>query len=195
MTSTSGDHPSLGPVDALALAGATGVAAAVIAWTWRAFGPGSRRFAFVAVWAPMAWLGTISRIVTPRLPERYHRLRPFEQGGARLYELAGVRLAKAALRGGPIARFNPDLHLPAEPTPERIAHLDQRMRDAESSHAILFVATAGAAAGAAGRGRWRAARWMLVWNVVMNGYPVMLQRYNRGRLAARFAPSAPTAAR
>lgn len=166
------------------MSGATAAAAVVVGWSWRAFGPTSRRFAFVAVWAPMAWLGTISRFVTPRLPARLHRLRPFEQGGARLYELAGVRVVKALLRRGPIAAFNPDLHLPSEPTPERIAHLDQRMRDAEASHGLLFVATLCAAAAARIRG-WRStARWMLVWNVVLNGYPVMLQRYNRGRLAA-----------
>jgi hypothetical protein len=170
----------------LAVAGATAVAGAVLTWSWRALGPGSRRFAFVAVWAPMAWLGTISRFVTPRLPGRYHELRAFERGGARAYELLGVRVAKAALRRGPIARFNPDLHLPAEPTPARLARLDQRMRDAEASHAILFVATIGTAVVARIRGHRSAARWMVLWNVVMNGYPVLLQRYNRGRLAARF---------
>jgi hypothetical protein len=176
----------------LAVSAATTVAGAVLTWSWRALGPGSRRFAFVAVWAPMAWLGTISRFVTPRLPERYHRLRGFERGGARAYELLGVRVAKAALRRGPIARFNPDLHLPVEPTPARLVHLDQRMRDAEASHAVLFVGTLAMALHARLLGRRSAARWMLLWNILMNGYPVLLQRYNRGRLAARFEAGSPS---
>lgn len=170
----------------LVVAGTTAVAVATLAWSWRRFGPASRRFAFVAVWMPMTWLGVVSRVLTPHLPQRYHRLRESELGGARLYELLGVRFAKAVLRRGPLARFNPHLHLPAEPTPERIGRLDQRMRDAEASHTILFVATLGAALVARARGHRSAARWMLVWNVVMNGYPVMLQRYNRGVLADRY---------
>ena len=170
----------------LVVAGATAVAGAVVAWSWKAFGPRSRRFAFVAVWAPMTWMGTISRVVTPRLPDRAHELRRFERGGARLYELLGVRAVKALLRRGPMAIFNPGLHLPGEPTPERIAQLDQRMRDAEASHAVVFVATLGAAAVAWTRGWRTTARRMVVWDLLLNGYPVMLQRYNRGLLAGRF---------
>ena len=33
---------------------------------------------------------------------------------------------------------------------------------------------------------WDAAAWTLLFNVLINAYPVMLQRYNRGRLAARY---------
>lgn len=174
------------PSTALVVVAASAVAGGVLAWCWRSFGPGSRRFAFVAVWAPMTWLGTISRVVTPRLPARLHELLPFERGGARLYEVLGVRVVKSLLRRGPLAVFNPDLHLPREPTPERIAHLDQRMRDAEASHAIMFVATIGGAIAARACGARTTARWMVAWDVVLNGYPVMLQRYNRGVLASRF---------
>lgn len=184
------DEPGRG-ARAAGVLGATAAAAATLVWSWRAVGPGSRRFAFVAVWAPMTWLGVVSRVLTPRLPEPYHRLRTWELGGARLYELLGVRVAKSALRRGPLARFNPGLHLPSDPTPERIAQLDQRMRDAEASHALLFAATSGLALAQRARGRRSAARWMVLWNVVMNGYPVMLQRYNRGVLATRFATLQP----
>jgi hypothetical protein len=173
---------------ALVIAGASVVAVGVLSWSWKVFDPRSRRFSFVVVWAPMAWLGTISRVVTPRLPERFHELRGWERDGARLYELLGVRVVKALFRRGPIAAFNPHLHLPLERTPARIAQLDQRMRDAEASHAILFGATTGVALLALVRG-WRStSRWVMVWNVLLNGYPVMLQRYNRGRLT-RIMPS------
>jgi hypothetical protein len=42
------------------------------------------------------------------------------------------------------------------------------MRDAEASHFILFVA-------------------MLLFDVLFNGYPVMLQRYNRAVLSRRYS--------
>jgi hypothetical protein len=71
----------------------------------------------------------------------------------------------------------------------QLEHLAQRMRDAEASHAVLFVAMLAVVVHAAARGWWLAAVLTLVFDVLMNGYPVMLQRYNRARLADRYALS------
>ena len=134
----------------------------------------------------MTWLGTVSHFIRLRLPDAYHRLRSFEQDG-RVYERLGVRFVKRALRRGPFAVFNPGLHLPIEPTPERIAQLEQRMRTAEASHSVLFVLMLGVVAHAVARGWWLAAGSTLLFDVLINGYPVMLQRYNRALLRRRFA--------
>lgn len=155
----------------------------VLAVRW--LGPSSAWFAFVVVWWPMVWTGTMSRLVQVRLPDRYHSLRDFERDG-RVYERAGVRWAKEALRRGPLAVFNPDLHLPTDRSTARLEQLAQRMRDAEASHAVLFVATLPFVVYAAARGWWSAAVLTLVFDVLMNGYPAMLQRYNRARLAQRY---------
>jgi hypothetical protein len=157
----------------------------VVVWSALDRGGESFWFALIVVWGPMTWVGTVSRVVQLRLPARYHALRAFERSG-RVYELVGVRAFKMGLRRGPLAMFNPDLHLPAEPTPARLAHLEQRMRDAEASHAVLFAATLLVVAHAALRGWWWAGVWTLVFDVLMNGYPVMLQRYNRAWLRRRF---------
>lgn len=167
---------------AVAPAGLLLVVVLVVAWRW--LGGDSGWFALVVVWWPMVWVGTMSRLVLVNLPEQYHALRRWEHSG-RVYESLGVRAAKAALRRGPLAWFNPDLHLPAERTDEQLHHLAQRMRDAEASHAVLFVATLPVVVHALVRGWWWAAASTLAFDVVMNGYPVMLQRYNRARLAAR----------
>ena len=164
---------------------ATVVAAAVVLFGVRLLGATSAAFAFLVVWAPMTWLGTVSRVVQPRLPRRYHELRDFERD-PRLYERLGVRLVKRLLRRGPLAVFNPGLHLPAERSSERLVELEQRMEDAEASHFVLLVATLGVVINAAARGWWVAAGLTLVFDVLLNGYPVMLQRYNRARLHARF---------
>ena len=164
---------------------ATAITAALLVWAYRALGPASVGFAFLAVWLPMTALGTISHVVTPHLPAGYHRLRSFELDG-RVYERVGVRLVKRLLRRGPLAVFNPGLHLPAERTSEQLARLDQKMRDAEASHAILLVLTLAVVAHAAIRGWWVAASCTLLFDLLVNGYPVMLQRYNRARLQQRF---------
>lgn len=164
---------------------ATAVLVVVLAWATSALDRTGVAFAFVVVWAPMTWLGTISRVVTPRLPDRWHELRGFELDG-RLYERLGVRVVKRLLRRGPLAAFNPHLHLPAERTPQQLAQLDQRMRDAEASHAILLIVTLAAAVVSAVGGGWTTSAWIVSFDLLLNGYPVMLQRYNRALLRRRF---------
>ena len=164
---------------------ATAVAVVVLGWGARVLGASSAGFAFLVVWVPMTWLGTVSRVVRPRLPGWCHELRGFE-GDGRVYERLGVPVFKRLLRRGPLAVFNPDLHLPADRSPERLAHLEARMRDAEAAHLLLFVATLGLVAHAAARGWWASAVLILAFDVLMNGYPVMLQRYNRILLHCRF---------
>lgn len=154
-------------------------------WAARTLGASSGWFAFLVVWVPMTCLGMISRVVQPRLPRRYHGLRGFERDG-HVYELLGIRAVKWTLRRGPLAAFNPELHLPTERSPERMAHLEQRMCDAEASHAILFLATVAVVIHAAERGWWAAAGLTLLCDIGMNGYPAMLQRYNRAHLYRRY---------
>lgn len=74
----------------LAILAATAMLCAGLWWAVVALGTASIGFAFVVVWLPMVWLGTISRLVTPRLPRTWYRLRPVEVDG-RLYERLGVR--------------------------------------------------------------------------------------------------------
>jgi hypothetical protein len=175
---------------ALLVAGVTLGMAALMAWSLRVFGARSAWFALVVVLLPLAWFALLGRILALRRPvlrlsARVHALRAVERDG-RVYELLGVRVAKQLLRRGPLAVGAPDLHLPAEPAPANLAGLDGRMRQAEVIHEILLVVTLAVAVNAAVRGWWDAAGWTLLLNIVFNGYPAMLQRYNRALLARRF---------
>ena len=167
---------------ALVWIAATVALALVMWWAARTLDPRGPWFALVVVWAPMTALGTVSHVTPVRLPDRFHRLRPFEIDG-RLYELLGVRVAKRLLRRGPVTWFNPGLHLPPSRDAESLARLDSAMRNAEASHAVLFVAVLPVVVHALLREWWAAAAWTLAFDVLLNGYPVMLQRYNRSRLA------------
>jgi hypothetical protein len=148
----------------------------------RSLDPRGPWFAFVVVWVPMTALGSLSHLTPIRLPEAFHRLRPFEADG-RIYERLGVGLFKRALRRGPATWFNPRLRLPATRDAASLARLDAAMRNAEATHAVMFVVTLPVVVHAVARRWWRAAAWTLLLDVVVNGYPVMLQRYNRARLA------------
>lgn len=168
------------------------VVAALLTLARRRVGPGSARFALAVVWLPMTGLGTISHVVPFRLPAAWHRLRPVEIDG-RFHERLGVPVAKRLLRRGPATLFNPGLRLPADPTPEGVEGLARRMCTAEAAHAVAGLGTLGVAAHAVLRGRWRAAAWTIGLDVVINGYPVLLQRYNRVLLRRRFGTPVPPA--
>ncbi len=190
MSPVGGAARSYGVRGALLVVGLTIGMAALMAWSLRLFGARSAWFALAVVWLPLGWFALLGRVLVLRrpvlrLPAYVHALRAFERDG-RVYELAGVRVAKRLLRRGPLAVGAPDLRLPAEPTPANLAVLDERMQQAEAIHEILLVVTLAAAVNAAARGWWAAAGWLLLFNVLFNGYPAMLQRYNRALLARRF---------
>jgi hypothetical protein len=156
----------------------------VLWWAVASLDPDGVWFAFVVVWAPMTALGTVSHVVPLRLPERFHRLRSFEGDGL-AYERLGVRTVKRLARRGPISWFNPGLHLAPDRDAASLARLDSKMREAEASHAILFVLGLVTAFVLGGFGWIAGAIWVVVFDVLLNGYPVMLQRYNRALLARR----------
>ena len=159
------------------------VSSALVVWLAVAsLGPDGPWFAFVVVWAPMTALGTVSHVLPVRLPERFHRLRPFELDG-RIYERLGVRVVKRLARRGPISWWNPGLHLPPQRDAASLERLELKMRDAEASHAVLFVAGLCTAAVVGGLGHAVGATWVIVFDVLLNAYPMMLQRYNRALLA------------
>ena len=179
--------------------GLTSGTAAFMAGALRVFGARSARFAFLVVCVPLVWVGLLGRVLALRrpvlrLPAPVHELRAVERDG-RVYELLGVRVAKWLLRRGPLTGLAPELRLPAERTPAAVAGLDARMRQAEAVHAIMLVVTLAVVVNAAVRRWWGAAGWTLLFNVLFNVYPAMLQRYNRARLAQRFGPLAEPPAR
>lgn len=174
-----------------AAVGTTAIAAAATVWSLQAFGARSVWFAFLVIWIPVSWMAVVGRLLGVRLPARWAALRDVERDG-RVYELLGVRVAKRLLRRGPLAVFAPALRLPDVPTGDALARLQERMREAEAMHGVLFVASLGVVVNAAVRGWWDAAGWTLLFNVLINAYPVMLQRYNRALLRHRFGQDAGT---
>ena len=64
----------------------------------------------------------------------------------------GVGLFRHVMRRGPFALLSPTLRLPTHPTAQDLHDLEQRMRDAETAHALLFVLMSGWALHGAIRG-------------------------------------------
>ena len=166
----------------LSLVVITGAAAALIVWTVVSFSFRNPMFAFLVNWLVMSWIALMGQHVTfPHFTSKYYEIKPCEQSG-RLYERLGVRLFKKIVRRGPLTVFSPTLRFPTEKTAATLEHLAHEMRKAETSHAAIFLVILLPIGYALIRGWLDAAIWLLFFNILFNGYPVMLQRYNRIKL-------------
>ena len=153
--------------------------AAAVMWGARAYGR-SIVFAFGVNWVLMVWAIMFASIVVPlRLPAQYYATRPFENAG-RVYDLLGVRWYRRALR--PVLwSVNPALLRSQAAARETMI---ERTKDAETGHLFILLVITGITVWAFASGWWDAAGWLLLFNLLHNGYPVLSMRQLRARLNA-----------
>ncbi len=156
----------------------------LIVWSLDAFGVRSPIFAFLLNWLAMSWVALAGQSLHFAMPANYYGIRPFEQTG-RLYERLGVRLFKRLVRRGPLAIFSPTLRFPKEKTVAGLQRLDGEMRKAETGHVVIFLLMLVFIMFALLNAWFDTVGWLLIFNILINGYPIMLQRYNRILLQAR----------
>jgi len=160
---------------------ATAAAIALVLWTWGSFGFRSPVSAFLVNWLMMSWIAVIGQVVHLSFAPGYYRKKPFERTG-QVYERLGIRLFKKLVRRGPLAIFSPTLRFPKEKTALTLQSLLGEMQKAETGHALIFVLVLLFVGYALLQGWLDAVAWMLLFNILVNGYPIMLQRYNRIKL-------------
>jgi hypothetical protein len=118
------------------------------------------------------------------LPASYYRVRAFEQGG-RIYERLGVRLFRWLVPDGDAAnkwrrRREPAFRI-IRNRRYALAFL-RRTELSEKSHLVMLVLGALSAAFAWTIGWPGWAVYLTIGNVLVNLYPVLLQRYTRARI-------------
>lgn len=163
---------------------ATIAAVFLVIWSLDAFGWHSPVSALLVNWLAMSWVAIAGQAVHFSRPSRYYEIKPFERTG-KVYEHLGIRLFKRLVRRGPLAIFSPTLRFPKEQTIPALRHLDAEMRKAETGHAFIFVLMVLFSGYPLLRGWLDAVGWMLAFNILINGYPIVLQRYNRIKLQER----------
>ena len=153
--------------------------AVAVVWGARAYGR-SIVFAFGVNWVLMIWaIMFASNVVPLRLPARYYVTRRFEKGG-RVYDLVGVRWYRRALRRV-LWSVNPTL-LRSQPAARET--MIEHTKDAETGHLFILLVITGITVWALASGWWDAAGWLLLFNLLHNGYPVLSMRQLRARLNA-----------
>jgi hypothetical protein len=163
--------------------------ALVLVWATQRYGR-TVAFAFGINWVLIAWAIWLSRILesqsgawdglTVRLPAAYYAMRPFEKGG-RVYDYLGVRWYQRLLR--PVLwSVNPALL-----RSQRSARLTliRATHDPEAGHLVIFVLIFGITLWALACAWWDTAAWLLLFNLLHNGYPVLSLRQIRARLHRR----------
>ncbi len=160
---------------------ATATAIYLIVWSLDAFGFRSPMFAFLLNWLAMSWAAIVGQAVQFLFPPRYYSIKPFE-GTGQVYERLGIRLFKRLVRRGPFSIFSPTLRFSEDKSTAALQHLEREMRKAEAGHVVIFMSVLLFIGYALLRKWFDAVGWMLAFNVIINGYPIMLQRYNRIKL-------------
>ena len=151
--------------------------AVAVVWGARAYGR-SIAFAFGVNWVLIMWAIMFATNVVPlRLPAQYYVTRRFEKGG-RVYDLVGVRCYRRALRRV-LWSVNPTL-LRSQPAARET--MIEHTKDAETGHLFILLAITGITVWALASGWWDAAGWLLLFNLLHNGYPVLSMRQLRARL-------------
>jgi hypothetical protein len=120
------------------------------------------------------------------LPPSYYRVQSFERSG-RVYEALGVRLFRRLVPDGDYAnrwrrRTSPGFRILANRAAAR-AFLG-RTEESERGHLVLLLLGLPSIALAWQVGWYGWAIYLGVGNVLVNLYPVLLQRYTRARLQA-----------
>ena len=156
---------------------------ALLRWVVQAFELRSPLFAFLVNWLVMTWIATGSEAIQVAFAPGYYAIRPFEQSG-RLYERLGIRMFKRLVRRGPLAILSLNLRLPPEKTIPALRRLESNMCNAETLHVLIFLIMFLFIGYTLFQGWLDAVGWLLFFNLLLNLYPVMLQRYNRIRLQA-----------
>jgi hypothetical protein len=150
----------------------------LVIWSLDAFGFRSPVFAFLLNWLAMSWAAMAGQVIRFALPASYYDIKTFERTG-QVYERLGVPLFKKLVRRGPLAIFSPTLRFPKDKTSAALQHLDYEMRKAETGHVFIFLLMLVFISYALLNGWFDAVGWLLAFNILINGYPIMLQRYNR----------------
>ena len=146
-------------------------------WTAGAFGIYHPVFAFAVTWIPNGFMVVIFPRWPINLTEGYYIVRPFE---IRLYQKLGIRIFKRILQNRIYRAIVPEFHSLSKRN--SLDMLDQTMRNAETAHVLTFIGVLLLTGYALLHQEFKFFLWIAGLNIMINGYPVMLQRYNRDRL-------------
>ena len=121
------------------------------------------------------------------LQNNYFRERTWEKKG-KTYERLGINIFRKLLVLLGWEKLNKKDN-PVAKNLEALSHLEYRTRQSEFGHLIILFIVLGFNIYVAIQFGFTASVWLLILNILLNLYPIFLQRYNRPRLQRAIALS------
>lgn len=131
-------------------------------------------FAFLA-----ACTAVLTALELPIFPDSYFSAKPFERDG-RIYRWTGIQSFVAFLRAIGWERFWRK-SIPVRHDVTSLRKYCESTRGSEAVHTTAAILTGLITLTIAYRYSFAGTGWLWAFNLLANGYPVMLQRYNRPR--------------
>jgi Glycosyl-4,4'-diaponeurosporenoate acyltransferase len=136
-------------------------------------------FAFSLTWLIMAFVAAMTGKIFVRLDPQRCRLAGWEREG-RIYDRVGLGVVRWVLQYTPLGWLNPNIKVRSG-----WSDMDRLLRDmnaVEGVHIISAGVSLAVAALYTLAGQVIIGMWLVILTILFNVYPVMLQRWNRGRI-------------
>lgn len=137
-------------------------------------------FAWVVNFLLMTALMAYTETFQPPLQSSYFATKKWEAGGT-VYRWLGVDVFRKLLVWIGWEKLN-RASTPLKKSRTALEKLEYQTRQSEFGHLIIFIVVAALGIAVALLQGIRESFWLFLLNVVLNGYPIAVQRYNRPRL-------------
>jgi hypothetical protein len=137
-------------------------------------------FAWVLNFMLMMFVLMFTETLKSACTSNYFKEQNWEQKG-KIYEQLGIHLFRKLLVIVGWEKLNKKEN-PVKNNLAALAHLEYRTKQSELGHLIIFFIVGGFSIYVAIRYSFSASAWLIFLNLVLNFYPILLQRYNRPRL-------------
>ena len=137
-------------------------------------------FAWILNFMLMITVLFCTQLTKPRLASTYYNSKKWEMEG-KIYEWIGVNLFRKLLVWMGWEKLNKKTN-PVKKKPSALIHLEYSTRQSEFGHLVIFFIVSSFTIYVAIRFGITKSLWLLSLNVILNIYPIILQRYNRPRI-------------
>ncbi|WP_445455982.1 glycosyl-4,4'-diaponeurosporenoate acyltransferase CrtO family protein [Flavobacterium sp. HNIBRBA15423] len=137
-------------------------------------------FAWVLNFVLMMCVLTFTETLKSNFVSNYYKEKVWERRG-KIYEKLGINLFRKLLVLVGWEKLNKKAN-PVKNNIEALTHLEYRTKQSELGHIIIFFIVLCFAIYVTIVFSFTESLWLLFLNVILNVYPILLQRYNRPRL-------------
>jgi hypothetical protein len=137
-------------------------------------------FAWALNFLLMACVINFTETLKGQLTSWYYNEQPWERGG-KIYRSLGIDFYRKLLVWIGWEKLNKKSN-PVEKNTEALIHLHNRTKKSELGHLLILIIVLGFNIFVAFKFGILKSLWLLILNILLNLYPVLLQRYNRPRI-------------